>query len=274
MSHLRLPSATLSLDQPIVMGIVNVTPDSFSDGGRFFEPQRAIDHGLALAALGAMIVDVGGESTRPGAATVDPDEELRRVIQVIAGLSAERIIVSVDTRRALVAEQAVNHGASIINDVSGLRDPAMRSVAARYGVPVAIMHMPVDNPATMQQHAHYFDVVTDVIEFLRHQIDLAHDAGVDQIIVDPGIGFGKTTVHNLELIRRLDEIVTLGHPVMVGASRKRFIGEIAGAESTDDRLAGTLTAHLASLDRGARIVRAHDVAEHVQAIRMWQALQK
>ena len=273
MFQLRLPTVTLSLEHPVVMGIVNVTPDSFSDGGRFMDPRHAIDHGLALAAQGAQIVDVGGESTRSGASPVDADEELRRVAEVIAGLAAQHVIVSVDTRHAVVAEHAVQHGASIINDVSGLRDRAMRQVAARYDVPVVIMHSPVDNPATMQQHAHYGDVVADVIAFLQHQIDLAHQDGVEQIIIDPGIGFGKTAEHNLELIRRLDEIVALGQPVLIGVSRKRFIGDITRTESPADRLAGTLTAHLAALDRGARLVRAHDAADHVQAIRMWQALQ-
>ena len=273
MFELRLPTMTLSLDHPVVMGIVNVTPDSFSDGGRFLIPQHAIEHGLALAAQGAQIVDVGGESTRSGASPVDADEELRRVTEVIAGFAAQHVIVSVDTRHAVVAERAIKHGASIINDVSGLRDPAMREVAARYDVPVVIMHSPVDDPATMQQHAHYGDVVAEVIAFLQQQIDLAHRDGVEQIIIDPGIGFGKTAEHNLELICRLDEIVALGHPVLVGASRKRFIGDITRSKSPADRLAGTLTVHLTALDRGARLVRAHDVAEHAQAIRMWQALQ-
>lgn len=273
MSDLRLPTVTLSLEHPVVMGVVNVTPDSFSDGGRFLDHRHAVDHGLALAAQGAQIVDVGGESTRSGASPVDTNEELRRVTEVIAGLAAQHVIVSVDTRHAAVAEQAVQHGASIINDVSGLRDPAMRQVAARYDVPVVIMHSPVDNPATMQQHAHYGDVVADVIAFLKHQIDLAHDDGVEQMIVDPGIGFGKTTEHNLELIRRLEETVALGYPVLVGVSRKRFIGDITRTERPADRLAGTLAAHLATLDRGARLVRTHDVADHVQAIQMWQALQ-
>ena len=272
MFELRLPTVTLSLEHPVVMGIVNVTPDSFSDGGRFLAPHHAIEHGLALAAQGAQIVDVGGESTRSGASPVDADEELRRVTEVIAGLAAQHVIVSVDTRHAVVAEHAVQHGASIINDVSGLRDPAMREVAARYDVPVVIMHSPVDNPATMQQHAQYGDVVADVIAFLQHQIDLAHQDGVEQIIIDPGIGFGKTTEHNLELICRLDEIVALGYPVLVGVSRKRFIGDITRSKSPAHRLAGTLAAHLAALDRGARLVRVHDVADHAQAIRMWQAL--
>lgn len=269
---LQLPDMTLSLESPIVMGIVNVTPDSFSDGGRFRDAARAIEHGIALAAQGATIVDVGGESTRSGAEAVEMEEELRRVIPVIVGLVEQHITVSVDTRHAMVAERALDHGASIINDVSGLRDPAMRTVAARYRVPVVIMHMPIDDPATMQQLAHYDDVVTDVAHFLQRQVVAARACGVEQIIVDPGIGFGKTTIHNLALIRRLDKIVALGHPVMVGASRKRFIGEVTGANPPDARLAGTLTAHLAALDHGAHIVRVHDVVEHVQALRMWCAI--
>ena len=196
------------------------------------------------------------------------------MIPVIAGLVERHITVSVDTRHAMVAEQALDHGASIINDVSGLRDPKMRTVAARYQVPVVIMHTPVDDPATMQQHAHYDDVVTDVAHFLQHQIVAAQACGVEKIIVDPGIGFGKTTSHNLELIRRLDTIVALGHPVMIGASRKRFIGEITGANPPDTRLAGTLTAHLAAVENGAQILRVHDVVEHLQALRTWCAINK
>jgi dihydropteroate synthase len=185
---LRLASGTLRLDHPIVMGIVNVTPDSFSDGGRFRDPAEAIEYGLALVAQGAAIIDVGGESTRPGAIPVDPDEELRRVLPVIEGLAEQRIVVSVDTRHALVAEQSIDNGASIINDVSGLRDPMMRSIAARHSVPVVIMHMPIDDPATMQQHARYGDVVADVAAALRRQVAIAQASGVEQIIVDPGIG--------------------------------------------------------------------------------------
>lgn len=182
------------------------------------------------------------------------------------------LVVSIDTRHAAVAEQAVQRGASIINDISGLRDPAMRAIAASHRVPVVIMHMPGDDPTTMQQHAHYVDVVAEVVGYLRQQVDAARSAGVEQIIVDPGIGFGKTTEHNLQLIRRLDEIVSLGHPVLVGASRKRFIGEITGADRPDARRAGTLAAHLACIDRGACIVRVHDVADHVQAFKMWRQL--
>ncbi|MCU1502473.1 MAG: dihydropteroate synthase [Ilumatobacteraceae bacterium] len=272
MFDLHLPSQTLRLDPPIVMGVVNVTPDSFSDGGRFRDPDLAVAHGLSLAAQGAAIVDVGGESTRPGAEPVGVEEELRRVLRVIDGLVARHIVVSVDTRHAPVAQRALDHGASIINDISGLRDPAMRSLAARAGVPVVIMHMPNDDPATMQQFARYGDVVADVVGALRRQIATAQAAGVEQIIVDPGIGFGKTTAHNLALIRRLDEIAALGRPVMVGVSRKRFIGQITGDDEPSGRLAGTLAANLAAVARGAHIIRVHEVAPHVHALRMWRAL--
>jgi dihydropteroate synthase len=255
-----------------VMGIVNVTPDSFSDGGRFLDTRQAIEHGVALAAEGAAIVDVGGESTRPNAVPVGLDEELRRVVPVVSGLADRGLVVSVDTRHAIVARRSLEHGASIVNDVSGLRDAAMREVVAEFDVPVVVMHMPVDDPQTMQRHATYIDVVAEVCEFLHRQIEVARADGIEQIVVDPGIGFGKTTAHNLELIARLDTIVGLGCPVLVGASRKRFIGEITGADHAERRLAGTLAAHLAALDRGATILRVHDVHEHVEVIRMWQAL--
>jgi dihydropteroate synthase len=270
--HVRVGSRVISLDVPVVMGIVNVTPDSFSDGGRFLDTERAIAHGVELAAEGAAIVDVGGESTRPNAEPVALDDELRRVIPVVSGLVDRGLVVSVDTRRAVVARRALEHGASIINDVSGLRDPAMRAVVAEFGVAAIVMHMPVDDPKTMQRHATYTDVVSDVHNFLRRQIEVARADGIEQIVVDPGIGFGKTTAHNLALINGLDAIVGLGCPVLVGASRKRFVGEITGVERAELRLAGTLTAHLAALDHGAKIVRVHDVCEHVEAIRMWQAL--
>lgn len=272
MFKLQLPATTLTIDNPIVMGIVNVTPDSFSDGGQFRDVAQAIDHGIELAAQGAAIVDVGGESTRPGAVPVPIEEELRRVIPVIEGLVAQHLVVSIDTRHSVVAEIALKHGASIINDVSGLRDRAMRAVAARYSAPAVIVHMPQSGPATMQNHARYDDVVAEVVLFMKRQLTVARESGVEQVILDPGIGFGKTTTHNLELIRRLDEIVALGHPVMIGTSRKRFIGEITGAAQPYSRLSGTLAANLAALDRGAHIIRVHDVNEHVRALRMWRAV--
>lgn len=254
------------------MGVLNVTPDSFSDGGRHFDTERAIAGGIEMAGSGAGIVDVGGESTRPGAAPVSVDEELRRVIPVVEQLAARGVVVSIDTRHAATADRAVRSGASIINDVSGLRDPAMRAVAAEHDVPVVIMHMPIDDPATMQEYADYDDVVAVVREFLVEQMALARADGVGQVIIDPGIGFGKNASHNLEILRRLGEIVDVGAPVMVGASRKRFIGELTGAPATSARAPGTLAAHLWAISQGARIVRAHDVEAHAQAMRVWQEI--
>lgn len=260
----------LAADGVLLMGVVNVTPDSFSDGGRHFDHDSAVAHGLRLVEEGADIVDVGGESTRPGAAPVDVGEELRRVIPVVRDLSAAGIAVSVDTRHAEVADAALAAGACLLNDVSGLRDPRMRAAAARHGVPAVAMHMPVADPAVMQQHTDYADVVADVVAFLRAHAELALAEGVPAIVLDPGIGFGKTVEQNLQLIRRLDELVALGHPVLVGASRKRFIGVLAGIERPEERVPGTLAVHLACVARGARLVRAHDVAAHRQAMTLWQ----
>lgn len=256
----------------LLMGIVNVTPDSFSDGGRFLDHDRAVAHGLALAAEGADIVDVGGESTRPGAEPIDEAEEERRVIPVVRRLAAAGLAVSIDTRHHAVADAAVTAGACVVNDVSGLRDPAMREVAAARSVPAVVMHMPVADPAVMQQHTGYTDVVGDVCAFLAAHAALALDAGVPQVMIDPGIGFGKTTTQNIELVRQLDVLVDLGYPVMIGASRKRFIGELGGAELADERMPGTLAVHLAAVSHGARLVRAHDVSAHHQALALWRHL--
>ena len=256
----------------LLMGVVNVTPDSFSDGGRYYHLDDAVAHGMRLAAEGADIVDVGGESTRPGAEPVPAEEELRRVVPVVRDLCSAGVAVSIDTRHAAVAEAAVAAGACLVNDVSGLRDPAMRAVAARHHVPAVAMHMPVDDPAVMQAHTDYVDVVHDVVAFLRDHAALALREGVPLVIVDPGIGFGKTIEQNLELVRRLDELVVLGHPVLIGASRKKFIGVLTGVEQPELRVAGTLVVHLAAVQRGARIIRAHDVAAHRQALTMWRHL--
>jgi len=263
-------AALTSSDEVLLMGVVNVTPDSFSDGGRYYEFDTAVAHALRLVQEGADIVDIGGESTRPGAEPVGLEEELRRVAPVVRDLAAAGVAVSIDTRHAEVAEEAVAAGACLVNDVSGLRDPAMRAVAARHGVPAVAMHMPVDDPTVMQQHTDYADVVDDVVAFLRAHAALALTEGVPTVIVDPGIGFGKTVEQNIQLIRRLHELVALGHPVLVGASRKRFIGVLTGVEPPEDRVAGTLAVHLASVQRGARLVRAHDVAAHRQALTMWR----
>jgi dihydropteroate synthase len=262
----------LNFDRILIMGIVNVTPDSFSDGGQFITTDAAVEHAWRLAGEGADIVDIGGESTRPGAAPVPVAEEMRRVLPVVEQAAALGLTVSIDTRRAEVARAALESGATIINDVTGLRDRAMRRVAAEHQVPAVVMHMPIDDPATMQQHTQYGDVVLDVMSFLDEHAGLALAEGVPQVIVDPGIGFGKTADQNIELIRRLSEVAALGYPVMVGASRKQFIGTLTGADTPLDRVAGSIAVHLAAISAGARLVRVHDVAAHRQAITMWEAL--
>ena len=262
----------LAGDDVLVMGIVNVTPDSFSDGGRYYELDAAVAHGLRLAEEGADLLDVGGESTRPGAEPVPEDEELRRVVPVVRDLSAAGLAVSIDTRHAVVAEAALAAGACVVNDVSGLRDPAMRAVAARHGVPAVVMHMPVADPAVMQQHTGYIDVVDEVLSFLMAQVALALADGVPSVILDPGLGFGKTVEQNVALVRHLDRFVALGHPVLVGASRKRFVGVLGDADQPDDRLPGTLAVHLSAVQHGARLVRVHDVAAHRQALALWRHL--
>lgn len=263
-------AALTGSNEVLLMGVVNVTPDSFSDGGRYLELDIAVAHALRLVQEGADIVDIGGESTRPGALPVGLEEELRRVVPVVRDLAAAGVAVSIDTRHALVAAAAVAAGACLVNDVSGLRDPDMRAVAARHGVPAVAMHMPVDDPETMQHHTDYVDVVDDVVAFLREHAALALAEGVPTVIIDPGIGFGKTVEQNLALVRRLNELVALGHPVLVGASRKRFIGVLTGVEQPEDRVAGTLAVHLAAAQQGVRLIRAHDVAAHRQALTMWR----
>ncbi len=271
-TRLVLNSTVLEVDGPLLVGVLNATPDSFSDGGLFRSSKEAVERGLQLVSDGAHVVDVGGESTRPGALSVSLGEELRRVLPVVSALAAEGVAVSIDTRHAEVAEAAIEHGAAIVNDVSGLRHHAMREVIARHHVPVVIVHSPVDDPSVMQQHSQYDDVVAAVVDFLRVRIDEALRAGISQVIVDPGIGFGKTTAQNLEILRRLEELSTFGVPVLVGASRKRFIGEITGVDVPADRIIGSVVAHLSALDRGASMLRVHDVRAHVEAVRMWQAL--
>lgn len=262
----------LAAERVLIMGVLNVTPDSFSDGGRFERVDDAVAHAARLVAAGADLIDVGGESTRPGSEGVEPDLEQGRVLEVVTRIATLGPPVSIDTRHASVANAALAAGAALINDVAGLRDPAMVDVAVRHRAPVVVVHSPVDDPAVMQRHARYDDVVGEVGAFLRTQAERALAAGVPAVVIDPGIGFGKTTAHNLELLRRLDELVAIGPPVLVGASRKRFIGELSGESRPDRRDAGTLAAHLAAIAQGARIVRVHDVAAHRQAIDVWAAI--
>jgi dihydropteroate synthase len=244
-----------------VMGIVNVTPDSFSDGGLYIDARAAIAHGLALESEGASILDVGGESTRPGAAPVSTEDELRRVVPVIEGLLAAgtRARISVDTSKARVASAALAAGATLVNDVTALRgDPAMVDVVASHDVECVLMHM-LGEPRTMQQDPRYDEVVGEVKAFLEQRIAFAVDHGVaeQRILVDPGIGFGKTDAHNLELLARLDELAALGRPIVIGTSRKSFLGRLTG-RPVDDRLAATVATNVLAYERGARVFRVHD----------------
>lgn len=264
----------LALDRPRVMGIVNVTPDSFSDGGAHFDPGAAVAHGLALAADGADILDIGGESTRPGAAEVPLEEELRRTVPVIERLAAETgLPLSIDTSKPEVMRAAVAAGAGMINDVHALRRDGALEAAAGLGVPVVLMHM-LGEPGSMQDAPRYTDVVAEVHRFLAERVFAAEMAGIDRsrIVVDPGFGFGKTTAHNLALLAQLERLGELGVPVLAGLSRKRSIGEITGRERPDARVAGSVAAHLVAAQRGARILRVHDVAETVDALKVWAAV--
>jgi dihydropteroate synthase len=244
-----------------VMGIVNVTPDSFSDGGLYLDPRAAVDHALELERSGATILDVGGESTRPGASPVSEREETRRVMPVIEALSDAQAQVSIDTSKAAVAAAAISAGATLVNDVTALRgDPAMADVVAAAGVDCCLMHM-LGEPRTMQRDPRYGDVVSEVKAFLEERMAfaVAHGVAEERILLDPGIGFGKTTEHNLELLRRLDEIVSIGRPVALGTSRKSFLGKIT-AKPVEDRIAATIATNVLAYLRGARVFRVHDVA--------------
>jgi dihydropteroate synthase len=252
-----------------IMGILNVTPDSFSDGGEWFDAPDAVEHGLELIGDGAAIIDVGGESTRPGAAPVALDEELRRVIPAVEGIRDrdKTVKLSVDTSKAEVVRRALQAGATLVNDVSSLRvAPQIAEMTAAAEAELCLMHM-VGSPRTMQDNPVYDDVVSEVKRFLeeRMQFAVSHGVAEQKIILDPGIGFGKTAAHNLELINRLDEIVALGRPVLIGTSRKSFLGEITG-RATSERLAATLATNVIAYERGARLFRVHDVAPHLDAL--------
>ncbi len=252
------------------MGIVNVTPDSFSDGGAFLDPLAAVAHGLALASQGASILDIGGESTRPGAEPVAEAEELARVVPVIESLAeslgivgrSESVRLSIDTSKYAVAAAAVAAGVSLINDVTAFRaEPEMASLAAESGAEVCLVHM-LGEPRTMQANPVYEDVVSDVKAFLSDRLAFVVGCGVpeEKVILDPGIGFGKTIAHNLELLRRVGELVELGRPVLIGTSRKTFLSRLTGSDALEARLAGTIATNVLAFERGARIFRVHDVA--------------
>ncbi len=271
---LQLGDRIVRLDQPQVMGILNVTPDSFSDGGRFPESSSAVEAGVQMASEGAAILDVGGESTRPGAQQVWAEDEIARIQPVIAPLSAGGAAVSVDTRKSEVMSAALEAGARLVNDVSALTfDPRSAEVVAAAGVPVVLMHHQ-GAPETMQQDPRYEDVLVEVYSWLQDRIAAAEAAGIarSNILIDPGFGFGKTVAHNLELMNGLALFHSLGCPLVVGASRKRTIGALSNEAPADQRLGGSIAFALKAVEQGAQIVRVHDVPETVQALRIWRGL--
>lgn len=260
-----------------VMGILNITPDSFSDGGLFYESERALEYALKMIESGADIIDIGGESTRPGSEPVPEEEEIRRVVPVIKKLSAQiKVPISIDTYKSRVARAALEAGASIVNDISGLRfDSEMKKVVAKYKVPVVIMHIK-GTPKTMQLNPTYEALIPEIMDYLREGIMIAKEAGIPEelIIIDPGIGFGKTFEHNLEIINNLREFTYLERPILVGPSRKAFIGKILGDVPPLMRLEGTLAAVAISAYNGANIVRVHDVPETVKVLKVVDAIRK
>ncbi len=280
MFRLKLPSRALVLgERTLVMGVLNVTPDSFSDGGEFLKPESAIEHAYAIERAGADLLDIGGESTRPGSVETPASEELDRILPVLEALRRRlKIPISVDTRRASVAEIALRAGAELLNDVSGLRsDPRIAEVAARHGVPLILMHMRGE-PRTMQTVGFARDVMKDVVQGLRKSIAAAHKAGVakSQIILDPGIGFGKSFAQNYELLQKLSQLAKLGYPLLVGTSRKGFLGATLARDGKpappEERIWGTAATVTATILNGAHIVRVHDVAEMVQIARVADCL--
>lgn len=264
----------LKLDRPQVMGIVNVTPDSFSDGGAHASTEAAIAHALLLVEQGADLLDIGGESTRPGAAEVSVEEEIARVVPVIEQLAARTsVAISVDTSKPEVMRAAVAAGAGLINDVFALRREGALDAAADLRVPVVLMHMQGE-PRSMQNAPHYDDVVGEVHRFLTERIFAAEMAGIAKknIVIDPGFGFGKDTAHNLTLLAQFERFVELGVPVLAGLSRKRSLGELTGRDKAADRVAASVAAHLIAAQRGAKLLRVHDVAETVDALKIWNAV--
>jgi dihydropteroate synthase len=266
---------TLEPRPPLVMGILNVTPDSFSDGGKFATTDAAVMHAEALAEAGADIIDVGGESTRPGSDPVEPAEQIRRVLPVLQSVAHRLpVVFSIDTTSSEVASAALDAGATMINDISaGRDDPQILTLAARRRCPIILMHM-LGRPKTMQQAPHYEEVTAEVAGFLDERIVAAgiHGVNIDKILIDPGIGFGKAREHNLELLKHLRELTVLGRPLVIGTSRKRFIGQITGETEVENRVFGTAATVAWSLANGASIVRVHDVGPIVQVVRVIQAI--
>ncbi len=272
-SRWQIRSGEVDLARPRIMAVLNVTPDSFSDGGTYLDPLAACRHAETLVRDGADLLDIGGESTRPGSDPVPEALELERVIPVIREAAVLGVPVSVDTGKARVAEAALEAGASIVNDVTGLADPAMAPLVAGAGAGLVIMHMK-GNPRSMQEEPCYDDVTSEVAAWLLEKRRSAENHGISReaIVLDPGIGFGKRLVHNLELLARLDELVRLGSPILIGVSRKSFIGKLAGTERPEDRVPGSLAAMLAARDRGAVLFRVHDVAATRQALTVFESI--
>jgi dihydropteroate synthase len=274
--ELKWRSKTIRLEPGALMGVLNVTPDSFSDGGKFSSLDLALAQAQKMVQDGASILDIGGESSRPGAPRVSLQTELERVIPLIEAIKLANleVLISIDTRKPAVARAALKAGADLVNDVTTLRDPAMRAACAEFGVPAIIMHMRGD-PETMRysSESHPFtDVVKEVRDELEAAANLALRDGVPSVVLDPGFGFGKSIEQNLKLVRGLPELKSLGHPVLLGASRKSTLGRITGIENASERDPGSIAAHLFGLSRGADILRVHDVAGHAQAIQVWRAL--
>ena len=264
----------LDLSRPQVMGVLNITPDSFSDGGDFFAPEKAVQHALQMEAEGAAIIDIGGESTRPGAQPVSEADEIRRVVPIIEALQSRlRVPISIDTQKPGVMRAAIRAGAGFINDVNALRAPGALDAAAECGVPVCLMHMQGD-PRTMQNDPQYADVVDEVKAFLQQRLSACEQAGIGRarILLDPGFGFGKTVHQNLQLLARLEELDRLGQPLVVGLSRKSMIGKLLGLE-VGERLPASIALAVLAVERGATLVRSHDVAATWQALQMNTALQ-
>lgn len=271
---LPLRDRTISLERPVVMGILNVTPDSFSDGGKYGSVQQAVDAVSQMVDEGAAIIDIGGESTRPGADPVSEPEEINRVIPVLEQVLKiyPNTFFSIDTTKYQVAEKSLELGAHIINDISGLqKEPRLAELCATYQAGYVLMHSRGD-PQTMQKNPEYQDVVDDIYAFLKKGVEQLQQAGVLSIMVDPGIGFGKTLQHNLEIIKELKKFITLGCPLLVGASRKSMIGKLLDKRPADGRLAGTLAVHYHCLLHGAKILRVHDVQEAVDSVKIFEAL--
>jgi dihydropteroate synthase len=272
-AELSCAGRSLPLARPLVMGVLNVTPDSFSDGGRFVHLEAAIEHGLAMVSAGAALIDVGGESTRPGAAPVSVAEELARVVPVVRALSAGAAVISIDTSKPEVMAQAAAAGAGLINDVRALRAPGALAAARDSGCAVCLMHMQGE-PRTMQHAPVYSDVVAEVAQFLSARLEACRAAGIpaDRLLIDPGFGFGKTFEHNLTLLRGLPLLAGLGAPLLVGLSRKSMVGTLTG-RAAGERLYGSLALAVLAALRGARIIRAHDVAATVDALRVVAAVE-